>query len=252
MKKTFLLTALSVMAMGTAYAQQNETFTVNKVSFTMVYVEGGTFTMGKDKVTDQDFRSDEPAHQETVGSFYCGETEVTQELWTAVMGKNPSRYTDSNQNPVEQVSWGDCRHFVAKLNQLTGKQFRLLTEAEWEFAAKGGTKSKGYVYSGSNDLQEVAWCFANSGDRPHAVKQKMPNELGIYDMTGNVYEWTSSGYSRYGTEPTLKPNEGGYRFVYRGGCDYTDERFSVVHHRNHGQISDAGPHRGMRLALDAK
>ncbi len=251
MKRTFLLTALSVMTLGAAHAQQNQTITVNKVPFTMIYVEGGTFTMGKDKVTDQDFRSDEPAHQATVGNFYCGETEVTQELWTAVMGKNPSRYADSNQNPVEQVSWGDCNHFVKKLCQLTGKKFRLLTEAEWEYAAKGGNKSKGYKYSGSDELQDVAWCFANSGDRPHAVKQKLPNELGIYDMSGNVTEWTSTGFSRYGTEPKLKPDEGGYRFVYRGGCDYSDERFSVVHHRNHGQRSDATAHRGLRLAMDA-
>ena len=166
------------------------------------------------------FLNERPVHEVTLSSYMIGETEVTQELWGAVMGSNNSRFQDANL-PVDQVSWDDCQEFVKKLNAMTGKNFRLPTEAEWEFAARGGNVSQGYRYCGSNDLDAVAWYWANSGDKPltddedseennlrtHEVKTKLPNELGIYDMSGNVYEWCQDYYQLdyYASSPSVNP-----------------------------------------------
>lgn len=213
----------------------NETFTVNGVSFTMVYVEGGTFQMGAtgDLAIDA-FSNEYPIHDVTLSSFYMGETEVTQALWTAVMGSNPSYFQAANgfaeipERPVECVNWADCHIFISKLNELTGREFRLPTEAEWEFAARGGNLSQGYLYSGSNNVNDVAWWQANAGYRlgtehpdfgAHAVATKMPNELGLYDMSGNVFEWCIDWYADYTSEPQTNPTgpaTGSYR-VFRGG-----------------------------------
>ncbi|MBQ0015371.1 MAG: formylglycine-generating enzyme family protein, partial [Bacteroidales bacterium] len=150
----------------------------------MVEVSGGTFKMGATSEQGSDAWNDEkPVHNVTLSSYYIGLTEVTQELWQAVMGSNPS-YFKGLYRPVENVSWDDCQTFISRLNSLTGKNFRLPTEAEWEFAARGGTKSRGYKYSGSNTLDDVAWHVGNSGDKTHDVGTKAPNELGIYDMSG--------------------------------------------------------------------
>ena len=197
----------------------NQTFTVKGVSFTMIAVEGGTFQMGATSEQGSDADSDErPVHSVTLSDYYIGEIEVTQELWQAVMGKNPSNFK-GNKKPVEQVSWNDCQEFIKKLNQLTGKNFRLPTEAEWEYAARGGNKSQGYKYSGSNIIDNVAWYKSNSGSQTHDVKTKQANELGIYDMSGNVWEWCQDWYGSYSsgsqTNPT-GPTSGSYR-VHRGG-----------------------------------
>ena len=196
-----------------------ETITVKGVSFNMIKVQGGTFTMGTTSEQGSDVGNDEkPAHQVTLSDYYIGETEVTQELWKAVMGSNPSNFSGMNL-PVEMVSWDDCQTFITKLNQLTGKNFRLPTEAEWEYAARGGQKSRGYKYAGSNTLSDVAWYTDNSGSKTHPVKQKQANELGLYDMTGNVWEWCQDWYGSYSsnaqTNPT-GPSSGSYR-VNRGG-----------------------------------
>ena len=201
-----------------------ETFTVNGVSFTMVGVKGGTFTMGGTAEQGSDADSDEkPTHQVTLSDYYIGETEVTQELWKAVMGSNPSNFSGTNL-PVEAVSWDDCQTFITKLNQLTGKNFRLPTEAEWEYAARGGQKSKGYKYAGSNALSDVAWYWDNSSSKTHPVKQKQANELGLYDMSGNVWEWCQDWYGNYGsaaqTNPT-GPSSGSYRVCRGGGWYYS-------------------------------
>ncbi len=148
-------------------------------------------------------------------------TEVTQELWEAVMGSNPSSFKGCPNCPVEQVSWDDIQQFISKLNAKTGKKYRLPSEAEWEYAARGGKKSKGYKYAGSNEIEAVAWYDENSEDKTHPVGQKSPNELGIYDMTGNVWEWCSDRYeeSYYSSSPGNKPQgpaSGRYR-VFRGG-----------------------------------
>jgi formylglycine-generating enzyme required for sulfatase activity len=175
----------------------NKEFTVNGVSFTMVKVDGGTFKMGATSEQGSDAEEDEkPAHSVTLSSYWIGQTEVTKALWNAVMGTNPS-LSKGDELPVENVSWKDCQKFIKKLNQLTGETFRLPTEAEWEYAARGGNKSKGYKYSGSNDLGTVAWSSNNSLPKTHPVATKQPNELGIYDMSGNVYEWCNDYYDSY-------------------------------------------------------
>lgn len=210
-------------------------FTVNGVSFIMIPVEGGTFQMGSKKA-----KNEKPVHSVTLSSYYIGQTEVTQAIWKAVMGSNPSKFTGDNL-PVERVSWDDCQTFITKLNQLTGETFRLPTEAEWEYAAKGGKKSKGdihyqqkksaffaakssnqskgYTYSGSNEIDDVAWYADNSGGKTHEVATKSPNELGIYDMSGNVYEWCQNWYGDYSSSAQTNPAgpTSGSDRVYRGG-----------------------------------
>ena len=196
-----------------------ETFYVNGVSFEMVYVEGGSFDMGATSEQGNDADSDEyPVHRVTLSGYYIGMYEVTQELWEAVMGSNPSNFKGA-QNPVERVGWNDCQNFIKKLSSLTGMTFRLPTEAEWEYAARGGNKSRHYKYSGSNNIFDVAWYDNNSGDRTHAVGTKSPNELGICDMIGNVYEWCSDWYGTYSAGVQTNPQgpSSGSDRVLRGG-----------------------------------
>lgn len=197
----------------------DEVITVNGVSFKMIGVEGGTFTMGATSEQGSDANDlEKPAHQVTLSTFSIGETEVTLELWQAVMGSNPSEIKGS-KHPVENVSWEDCQSFIRKLNSLTGRNFRLPTEAEWEYAARGGNKSKGYKYAGGSSLDDVAWYYDNSGDRTHDVATKRANELELYDMSGNVSEWCQDWYGDYssGSKTNPKgPSSGSYR-VSRGG-----------------------------------
>lgn len=193
---------------------QVETFTVNGVTFEMVKVDGGA-----------------------ISPFYIGKTEVTQRLWYAVMGSNPSKFIGDN-NPVERVSWYDCQEFVERLSRLTGRNFRLPTEREWEYAAKGGNKSRGYEYSGSNDLYRVAWYEENSNGMTHPVGQKLDNELGIYDMSGNVWEWCSD----------CSDSSCSYR-VFRGGGWFSYASSCRVARRSYNAPGDRGVDLGLRLAL---
>ena len=188
----------------------------------MVFVKGGTFTMGATSEQRRDAESDEkPTHSVTISDYYIGKYEVTQAQWRAVMGNNPSNFKGDNL-PVECVSWNDVQVFIQRLNEKTGKRFRLPTEAEWEYAARGGSQSKGYKYSGSNTLDDVAWHYGNSSSKTHPVGQKQPNKLGIYDMSGNVWEWCQDWYGVYSsssqTNPT-GPSSGSYR-VLRGGSRF--------------------------------
>ncbi len=223
-------------------------FTVNGVSFEMVRVEGGTFRMGATAEQEDEANSDEmPVHSVTLSSYYIGKTEVTQALWQAVMGSNPS-YNKGADLPVERVSWDDCQEFIQKLNTLTGRNFRLPTEAEWEFACRGGNNSRGYKYSGSNNLGSVAWYDGNSGLKTHPVAKKSPNELGIYDMSGNVDEWCSDWYGDYSSGAQANPAVplSGSERVFRGGSWFTSCSSS-----NRGCI-DPGDYfdfLGLRLAL---
>ncbi len=229
---------------------EGNVFTVNGVSFTMVAVEGGTFQMGSN---DSDADSDEkPVHQVKLSPYSIGQTEVTQELWEAVMGSNPSN-RKGVKLPVERVSWNDCQTFITKLNQLTGKQFRLPTEAEWEFAARGGNNSKGYKYSGSDNIDDVAWYTSNSGIQTHEVATKQPNELGLYDMSGNVWEWcqdwyNSSYYSSSVINNPTGPTSGSSR-VNRGGSWGGNAGYCRVANRSNGTPTGTNYLLGFRLAL---
>ena len=229
-----------------------ETFTVHGVAFKMVRVVGGTFQMGATSEQGSDADSDEtPVHSVTLSDYYIGQTEVTQELWEAVMGSNPSYFKGDNQRPVENVSWNDCQEFIEKLNRLTGKNFRLPTEAEWEYAARGGSKSRGYKYSGSNNPDAVAWYYYNSGSKTHPVATKQSNELGLYDMSGNVYEWCQDWYGGYKsnsqTNPT-GPSTGSDRGL-RGGSWFIGASYVRVSYRNYYTPDDRNDDGGLRLAL---
>ena len=229
------------------------TITVNGVSFKMVPVESGTFMMGATAEQGDDAYNDEkPAHEVTLSSFYIGQTEVTQALWQAVMGNNPSYFPDDPNRPVEMVSWNDCQAFITQLNQMTGKQFRMPTEAEWEYAARGGNKSQGYKYSGSNDIDAVAWYEDNSDAMSHVVGTKAPNELGLYDMTGNVWEWVQDWYARYTAEAQVDPTgpETGNKRVFRGGSWYSSARYSRVSYRDVENMTNSYNRLGLRLVLD--
>ena len=228
-------------------------FTVGGVTFKMVPVTGGTFTMGfTGETPDIDDEGALPAHQVTLSSYSIGETEVTQALWVAVMGNNPSHYTGDTNRPVESVSWNDCQEFITQLNQMTGMTFRLPTEAEWEFAARGGNMSHGYTYAGSNTLDDVAWnSNNNSTNISQPVGQKAPNELGLYDMSGSVWEWCNDYYDVYSanaqTNPT-GPTSGSDR-VARGGAFFNDQAGHRVWFRNHSSADQFADGLGFRLAL---
>ena len=221
----------------------------------MVYVEGGTFTMGATvEQGDDPYDDEKPAHQVTLSSFYICKHEVTQEEWEDVMGSNPSIFKGKHL-PVENVSWEDCQTFISKLNSLTGKQYRLPTEAEWEYAARGGNRSNGYKYSGSNTLDNVAWYYDKSVDKnkTHEVMTKSPNELGLYDMSGNVYDWCSDGDDReyYADSPNNNPKgpSSGSGRVVRGGGWFSSAGYCRVSFRNGDSPSDSYGYLGLRLAL---
>ena len=238
---------------------KNKTFTVNGVSFEMVAVKGGTFTMGCTSEQGGDCDGDEsPAHSVTLSDYYIGKFEVTQKLWKAVMGSNPS-YFKGDDLPVERVSWNDCKEFIGRLNQLTGANFRLPTEAEWEYAARGGAKSRGYKYSGSNSIGDVAVYEVNSYNKgsnhpdygTHAVGTKSPNELGIYDMSGNVWEWCEDLYGDYsgGSQTNPKgPSSGSYRVSRGGSWIYGAGRCRVSNRSNYSPVS-RGSDLGFRVVL---
>ena len=246
----------------------NANSVISKLIANMVYVEGGTFMMGANiigrengwfnflgkqdnAVYDREADNDEkPAHQVTLSSFSIGKYEVTQEEWEAVMGSNPSRYKGAKR-PVECVSWDDCQEFIRKLNALTGKRFRLPTEAEWEYAACGGNRSQGYKYAGGNSIGSVAWYEGNSNNETHPVGQKQSNEMGLHDMAGNVYEWCQDWHGSYNsgsqTNPT-GPFSGSYR-VSRGGSWYNNARGCRVSNRDSYSPDSRYNSLGLRLAL---
>ena len=206
---------------GLYIEKKNGVFTVNGVTFKLIKVPKGTFTMGSKSTDDTVEENERPTRMVTISDFCIGETEVTQQLWQAVMGSNPSKIVGENL-PVVNVSWNDCQDFISKLNEMTGLWFRLPTEAEWEYAARGGQKSQGFVYAGSNTLSEVGWFTFNSNNSLHEVKQLQPNELGIYDMSGNVWEWCQDWFSAsyYQTSEEFNDPVGpskGFMRVIRGG-----------------------------------
>ena len=204
------------------------------ISIDMVRVEAGTFTMGATPEMENPFGDEKPTHKVTLtNDYYIGKYEVTQALWQAVMSNNPS-FNNGDNLPVENVSWNDCQEFISKLNSITGKTFRLPTEAEWEYAARGGKKSRGYLYSGSSNLSDVAWYADNSGSKAHSVGTKQSNELGIYDMAGNVSEWCQDWYGKYSSSSKTNPTgaNSGSRRVIRGGSWFNAARSCRSSFRN--------------------
>jgi formylglycine-generating enzyme required for sulfatase activity len=250
--RTAMLVVL--LAGATVVQAQDRHYTVNGVKFTMKHVKGGTFMMG---ATDNDAMAEadeKPAHSVSVVDYYIGETEVTQELWKAVMGNNPAKFKGENY-PIENVSFNDCVRFVEKLSQLTGRRFRLPTEAEWEYAARGGQRSKGYRYAGANDTTSVAWLYTDSlWVRHMPVAAKCPNELGLYDMSGSVWEWCDTMYEPYQSTKSnwftrlirkrFKVVRGG---GFRGYARYArmTNRYAVAAWRNDFTV-------GLRLAMQLK
>ena len=217
------------------------TETVKGLNMKMIFVEGGTFAMGS-----TGGESDEkPVHYVTLDSYYIGETEITQAQWRAIMGTNPSYFTGDNR-PVETVSWEEAQAFCKKLSELTGKRYVLPTEAQWEYAARGGNKSKGYTYSGSNNVGDVAVYSTSSHSN---VKSKKPNELGIYDMSGNVWEWCSDWYGSYGSSAQSNPQgpTSGYNRVFRGGGWYYYSSGCLVANRDNNLPSNSNDYCGFRV-----
>lgn len=279
MKKS-LVSLLLMMLTITVYAQEERSFSVNGVTFKMKYVQGGTFTMGATKEQGSEAEEKEkPAHKVTLSDFYIGQTEVTQSLWMAVMGSNPSEFRGYDR-PVENVTWDDCQAFIAKLNGLTGARFRLPTEAEWEYAARGGSKSKRFKYAGGNNHALVSWSAdavesALAKDVPYTVDvatsdasmptaeeatrctsivgMLAPNELGIYDMSGNVWEWCGDWYDEgyYRVSPANNPtgSASGTNRVLRGGSWRSGEWYSRVSNRNADVPGYSYSTVGFRLAL---
>ncbi len=199
------------------------TIEVNGVKFNMIYVQGGTFNMGSESYAT-------PVHQVTLSSYYIAETEVTNALYYAIMNSKPTGQSNDGDNyPVGNVSWNDCDKFITALNTATGKTFSLPTEAQWEFAARGGVKSEGYLYSGGNKIDDVAWFGRNSDNKSHEVKTKSANELGIYDMSGNVWEWCSDWYAPYSTSPATDPTGPESQLSY----------LKVIRGSNYGEQTDS-------------
>ena len=198
-----------------------KTITANGVQFIMVRVEGGTFMMGaRADETAYAGRNEFPCHEVTLtNDYYIAQTEVTWELWLALTGGNPAESDVDLTAPVTNVSLFDCAKFVDKLSELTGHTFRMPTEAEWEFAARGGNSSRGFLFAGSDAIDEVAWYAENANGNVQPVATKAPNELGLYDMSGNVAEWCQDWYTWYDYEPQINPigPESGQTNVYRGG-----------------------------------
>ena len=235
---------------------QNYSRNANIFNIEMVYVAGGTYAMGCTGEQGDCDENERPAHRVTISSFYIGKCEVTQAQWRAVMGSNPSSFQGDNL-PVEQVSWDDAQEFIRRLNAQTGRQYRLPTEAEWEFAARGGNNSKGYRFSGSNAFSTVAWYENNSDYRTHPVGTKLPNELGIYDMSGNVHEWCSDYYDEYEysnsyTQTDPKGPMADYYHVFRGGGWDVGSRHARVSHRSCFPYDYSSDFIGFRLASGSR
>ncbi len=218
----------------------------------MVYVLGGTFTMGCTSEQGSDCYGDEsPAHSVTLGNYWIGKYEVTQAEWRSIMGSNPSYFKDCDNCPVEQVSWEDIQGFLRTLNQkYPGRNYRLPTEAEWEYASRGGNKKDGTQYAGSSSMDNSGWYSTNSGSKTHPVGQKSPNGLGLYDMSGSVWEWCSDWYGSYSSGSQTNPTgaSSGSGRVYRGGSWYNDSRLCRTSYRSYDSPSNRFNLIGFRLS----
>jgi len=232
-------------------AGKDRIFKVKDIPFKMVYVEGGTFEMGcRYRFFGEASEDESPVHQVKLSDFYLAETPVTQALWKAVMGNNPSKFKGDNR-PVESVNWGNCQQFIQKLNQLSGMNFRLPTEAEWEYAARGGKHYSKYKYAGSDNISDVVWCYEASSGMTYPVKTKQPNALSLYDMNGNVWQWCEDWYGRYSDSSQSNPKgpSSGSARVIRGGIWKNIASECRVTNRGSNAPVNSGNRLGFRLAL---
>ncbi len=244
MKKIIFFIALGIISVN-IHAQNSQT-----VEPEMVFVQGGTFQMGCGNEQRGCYYYEKPSHSVTVSDFSIGKYEVTQAQWQAVMDTNPSRFKGDNL-PVDNVNWNDTQEFIQKLNAMTGKNYRLPTEAEWEYAARGGNKSKGYIYSGSNNVDDVAW-YRDNSDSTHATGTKLSNELGIYDLTGNVWEWCFDAHTDYPDSAQINPVVVAYSNslrMLRGGDWNGDAKYVRVTYRNWASPNYHTNEFGFRLVL---
>jgi len=236
--------------------------TASSLNFEMILVKGGTFSMGCGLDQGRNCEEDEkPVHQVTLNDFYLGKSEVTQKLWLDVMGTNPSNFATCDDCPVENVSWLDVQEFIKKLNQLTGKKYSLPTEAQWEYAARGGSSASivtVFKYAGSDNIDEVSWYFKgkegmeDKNGKPHPKNQKKPNALGLYDMSGNVWEWCNDWYGGYTSKKEVNPqgpSTGSYK-VFRGGSWNNTANFCRVFFRHYLKPNSRYYNLGLRLALN--
>ncbi len=227
---------------------------IRRIRDNMVLIHGGSFKMGATREQGGGTgKNEKPTHKVTLSDYYICKYEVTQELWQAVMGTNPSYFTGSSRLPVECVSWEDCQEFLRKFNALTGMHYRLPTEAEWEYAARGGNRSSGYKYAGAKDLASVAWYDRNSGSMTHSVGTKSPNELGLYDMSGNVAEWCQDWYGGYTNNSLTNPTGpfSGTTRVFRGGSWNDAATYCRIANRLDNDPSYSYFGIGLRLAADS-
>lgn len=229
----------------------DKVFTIKGVTLKMKYVEGGTFYMGatKEQGTWSTDLDEYPIHEVSLNNFMIAETEVTQALWKAVMGSNPSHYK-GDEKPVETVSWHDCKLFLERLNSITGEKFRLPTEAEWEYAARGGQLTQGFRYPGSENPKSTCW-YGNSNNGTHEVAKKCPNELGLYDIGGNVWEWCEDWKDKYTSEPVANPKgpKTGIKKVLRGGSINSTKDLMRTTHRSSNTPDYKKSYIGLRIAL---
>jgi len=225
------------------------------VTLEMVWVPGGTFTMGNNTAAPGmkvNYEASKPEHRVTVDTFYMGRFEVTQAQWVAVMGSNPAYFTGIDSLPVEQVSWDEAQQFCAMLSQLTGRRFRLPTEAEWEYAARGGNSGHGYVFSGGKDMGSCCWYCVNSGGHTNPVGRLAPNELGLYDMSGNVAEWCNDWMAPYSPDDQTNPRgpRNGESRVLRGGHYNSTSPGCTVYDRGWYLPSGKYQFYGLRLLME--
>jgi formylglycine-generating enzyme required for sulfatase activity len=263
MKKLSLLFGVVLLWQSLLFAQQDTlpapaSYRVNGVNFKMVRVEKGEFWMGAQRADTADINYDRhsqndelPVHHVNIREdFYIGQTEVTQELWKAVMNCNPSK-KKCPKRPVTNVNYSEVQEFIKVLDSLTGMDFRLPTEEEWEFAARGGNSSKSYIFSGGNEAKKVAWHNGNTRNLKK-VKKRKANELGIYDMSGNVWEWCSTKYHFYDKERNARIGKDGDMYVIRGGGWQLPELSCRVTWRGKRLPDQKNSFGGFRLCLDAK
>ncbi len=217
----------------------------------MVYVNGGTFSMGSENTV---YPNEHPVHNVTLSDYYLAKVTITQKQWDAIMGENSlwsENYGKGDNYPANFISYEQAKQFIKRLNDYSGLKFRLPTEAEWEYAACGGQQSQGYSYSGSNDANMVAWHRGNANGAMHPVAKRVPNELGLYDMSGNVWEWCSDWYGIYPTESVTNPTgpATGSKRVVRGGSFTYDAEFSRCKTRNYLPETNQSLAVGLRLAI---